>query len=401
MRTRSAELGTRSAERGTPDATPIGNERASKALIFSLLSMLVATASLAQPSIAAACPFCTAVGPSFAERRAECDALVVGERNAAGRFTVHQVWKGREALGDVESIEASADAAMRAGDLALLLGRQDDGWSWETLPADESSLAYFARMPDAAQPWSVRLRYAAKFLEHDSPQVADDAYREFGQAPFDAVVEVADAFDYARVRGWLTDAAVADERKGLYGLLLGLARNDADRLPNAALLRQAVVAPTGDFRAGFDGILGGFLWAEGTAALDLIDARLLRDPQSPEGDVRHAQTALRFYQQYGRAIPAERLKQSLALFLDRPGTAAGAVQDFTRRKDWEFTARCEALFAASPGDDATLDRAVVGYLLLCPDPAAAEALSRLRQIAGPRVAEAERFLALVGIRGAS
>ena len=365
-----------------------------RALCFCLLAL--------RTNLLFACPFCTAVGPSFAERRAESDVVVVAEARGPQSFTLHQVLKGREVLGELNEMKVADDAATwQAGDLAILLGTKSPEWSWDAVPVNETSLAYYARMPDVAKPWDDRLRYAAKFLEHADSHIADDVYRQFGRAPFDAVAAAAEAYDFEQVRRWLVDPQVADERKGFYGLLLGLAKDETERRANVALLRDRITTASSEFRAGFDGILGGLLWAEGVPALDLIDARLLRNPQAPEGDVRHAQTALRFYQQYGHDIPAARLKQSLALLLDRPGTAAGAIQDFTRRQDWEFVERAAKLFADSPGDDPTLDRAVVGYLLVCPQPAATTALKRLREAEPRRVAEAERYLALVGVRGSS
>lgn len=369
------------------------------------LTTFIALLAALVPQAVVACPFCTAVGPSFAERRAECDALVVGEAGGEaggeGRFLVHQVWKGADAFAVGTCIETDTKNDVATGSTALLIGRHGDAWTWDVLPVDESSLAYFARLPTLDRPLADRLRYCAKFLESDDPRVADDAYREFGRAPLDAVALTSDAFDYAQVREWLVDPAVPDERKGLYGLALGMAADAATRAENVALLKQIVAEPKSDFRSGFDGILGGLLWAEGPAGLDLIDRQLLANRQAPEGDVRHAQTALRFYQQYGHDIPAERMKRSLALLLDRPSTAAGALQDFTRRRDWDFVDRAARIFVESPGDDVTLDRAVVGYLLVSPRPEAAAALKRLRETAGRRVEEAERYLALIGVGGNS
>lgn len=363
---------------------------------FSVLLPFAITAPLP------ACPFCTAVGPSFAERRAESDVVAVGEAKSALTFRIDQVLQGREALGDVTEATVEDEAAnYTPGTLAVLLGKKLPEWSWEAVPADETSAAYYARMPDVKRPWDERLRYAVKFVEHRDPQVADDVYRQFGRAPFDAVAAAADAYDYDQIRAWLVDPQVPDDRKGFYGLLLGLARDDATRRANVTLLKELAAKEASEFRAGFDGILGGLLWAEGVEALDLIDERILKNAQATEGDVRHAQTALRFYQQYGKEIPAERFKRSLALLLDRPATAPGAIQDFTRRQDWEFVERCEKLFAASPGDDPTLDRAVVGYLLVCPQPAATAAIKRLRDQASKRVAEAEHYLSLLGVRGSS
>lgn len=366
-----------------------------RSTIFAVASSVLAA------QFAAACPFCTAVGPSFAERRAECDALLVGESAGEGRFLVHQVWKGADTFGVGECVDAGSKEVVTIGNTALLIGNHDDEWTWDATPVDESSLAYFARLPMLAKPLADRLRYCAKFCENDDAQVADDAYREFARAPLDAVAGVADAFDYARVRAWLVDPALPDERKGLYGLLLGMAVDPATRAENVALLKRLIAEPKSEFRAGFDGMLGGLLWAEGAAGLDLIDKQLLANREAAEGDVRHAQTALRFYQQYGRDIPAERMKGSLALLLDRPSTASGALQDFTRRRDWDFVDRAEKLFLASTGADTTLDRAIVGYLTVSPSPEAAMALKRLREASSRRVDEAQRYLALIGVGGSS
>ncbi len=351
---------------------------------------------------AAACPFCAAVTPTFAERRAEAEVLLLAEVETAGRLLVRQTLQGRELWGSQEDVETTA-AGLQPGDLALLLGKRKPdvappAWSWEIVPVDETRLAYFVRAPSTKKPTAERLRYFLKYLEHSDREIAADAFGEFGRAPFEAVAAVADGFPYASLRAWLVDPNVAGEHKGFYGMALGLAPEGAERIANTGLLRKAVVAETSDFRAGFDGMLGGLLLAEGTAALDLIDERFLRNPQAAEGDVRHAQRALRFYLQYGRAIPEARLQKSVALLLDRPATAAEALQDLTRRKAWDYVDRAAALFTQSPGDDPALDRAVVSYLLVCPRPEAATALRNLKAAAPQRTAEALRRGAILGVR---
>jgi hypothetical protein len=342
------------------------------------------------------------VPPSFAERRADADALVLAEAVADGTFLVRQVFDGTARLGKPKTIEADV-SDLPEGQLVLLLGRYDpdaklEPWNWLSEPVDEASLAYYVRAPAVKLPAAERLRYFVKYLEHVDADVAEDAFREFGRAPFEAVAAVADGLPYASFRAWLADAGVPGERKGFYGMALGLAPPGAERDANRTLLRKMVVAPAGEFRAGFDGILGGFLLAEGVAALDLIDERILRNPQAAEGDVRHAQAALRFYLQYGRDVPKARLIASVASLLDRPATAPGALQDLTRRRAWAYSARAEELFLQSSGDDPALDRAVVGYLLVCPDAAAAQALRKLKSAAPERTAAALRHAELLGIR---
>lgn len=348
-----------------------------------------------------ACPFCNVVEPAFAERRADSDVVVIAEAteevDTTGklrRYSIRQSLKGADALGTTTNV-AAADLVESAG-LALLLRRGEA--SWDVIPVDETSLAYFVRSPDARLPAAERLPYFTKFLEHPDPAIADDAFREYGRAPFDAVVAVAAGFPYESFRRLLVDPAVLDERKGFYGLALGLATDAAQRAANVALLRKLVTAETTDFRAGFDGILGGLLWAEGPAALDLIDARFLDNPDAAEGDVRHVQRALRFYLQYGRAIPEARLIRSVARLLSRPGTAAEALADLTRRKAWSYAEQAERLFLQSSGDDPALDRAAANYLLLSPQPDAAAALRRLKQAEPERMQDALRRGAILGVR---
>jgi hypothetical protein len=373
-------------------------------LILALLALL-SPLRLPPSALVYACPFCNAVQPSFAELRAEAQAVVVGEALGCGNFTIRQVLDGAEALGMPEALVVDDDRTAQ-GRLALLLGKRvsspatttGDAWRWTVIAADETSLAYYVRAPVVSLPAVERLPYFVKYLEHADRDVAEDAFREFGRAPFDAVAAVAPSFPYELFRAWLVDPNVPGERKGFYGMALGLAPPGADHEPNVELLRKVVTAPAGEFRAGFDGVLGGFLWAEAATALDLIDERFLRNSAAAEGDVRHAQAALRFYLQYGRAIPEPRLVASVALLLDRPATAPGALQDLTRRRAWAYVARAEKLFLASAGDDPALDRAAVGYLLVCPEADARAALKRLKQAAPERTAEAIRSAELLGIR---
>jgi hypothetical protein len=354
----------------------------------------------------AACPFCEALVPTFAERRAESRALVLGETVAAAdkspvrTFAVRQTIDGSDALGSaLETISCEAPDA-KPGGLALLFGSKktaESAWSWEALPVEEAALVYYLRAPKLDKPAAERLPYFAKFLEHAERQVADDAFSEFGRAPFDAVAAVEASLPYDKFRRALVDVNVPGARKGFYGMALGLAKNEAELAANRPVLERLVRDEGAEFRAGFDGILGGYLLADGTAALDEIDSRFLAYPAAREGDVRHAQRALRFYLQYGRTIPVERLTKSLVLLLDRPATAPGALSDLTRRQAWGHVDRAVKLFAASPGDDPSLDQAVVGYFLVNPQPEARAALKKLKADSPERTADALRHWQNLGL----
>ncbi len=206
--------------------------------------------------------------------------------------------------------------------------------------------------------------------------MAEDAYLEYGHAPLEAVARTIELLPMDRVRAWVTDPNVPGERKGLYGLVLGLARDARARQENASLLRRLIVTPEDDFRSGFDGLLGGYLLLEGTAGLELIEARYLANPQAAQGDVRHAMTALRFYHEYGREIPQSRLCAAMRKLLSREEFAEAAITDLARWQDWDAIEQVEGLYRLGNDAPPGTRRAVVGYLLACPEPRAAAALAR-------------------------
>jgi hypothetical protein len=354
-------------------------------------------------AIVAACPFCTAVKPSLSQRRDEAAvaALVELSRVEDGRshFAVSRILSGEKVLDDPHQItldprELVGASGAKAGQLALLLATREGGQrqlAWEFIPLDEIGYAYIARSPSRRLPPAERLTYYAKYLEHANPLVAEDAYLEFGHASYDEVAQVADRLPYAAMRQWIVDPIVPEVRKGFYGLALGLAENDRDRHANVRVLQDLIDAPADDFRAGYDGILGGYLVLTGPEGLARIDEKLLANRQARPGDLRHAATALRFLQEFGHgAIPNADLKRAMRRLLTRPELAAAAIVDLARWQDWDCLDTVEALFERDGYADPATSRAIVGYLKACPGPAAAESLARLRRRAPQRVAEAEQ-----------
>lgn len=380
---------------------------ASQRLLTVALFALAACALTAEN--AAACPFCTAVSPSISERREEATVAALAEVASIDgqqlKLKLHKILSGAEKLAGKESLEipiagSIGAAEVKPGRLALALGtRRADGnaFDWELVPLDEVSYGYVARAPSRKLPPAERLAYYARFLEHANPLLAEDAYLEFGGASFDDVAQVADQLPMAKIRQWVADPRVPEARKGFYGLALGLARNDVDRQANTAALERWIATPADDFRAGFDGALGGYLVLTGPAGLKKLDERYLQNPAAQPGDVRHAITALRFFHEFGRgAIPQADLNRSLRGLLARPEFAATAIVDLARWNDWEAMDQVTALFGRKGYPDPATPRAVVGYLLACPQPQAAEALAKLRERDPQRVADAEKQSTLFG-----
>ncbi len=367
-----------------------------------LVALLAVLGLLLSTVPAAACPFCTALAPTLSQRAEQAEVVALGEVESVSpddrtcRVRIHDMRKGNQSLNKSQSISAQLDLSVRPGDLVLLFGRAADDADaghieWHAVRVDEASYAYFARSPSLERPPRERLEYFARYLEQPSALVAEDAYLEFGHAPFSAVADASGALPFQKMKNWLVDTRVPESRKGFYGLAVALAAPQQQQAETERFLRRLIESPANDFRAGFDGILGGYLLLAGEPGLELIESRYLANPHSADGDVRHALTALRFYQEYGRSIPRERLDAAVAHLLTRPEFAEAAITDLARSGAWTFLDRVVDVYGQETSDTRTR-RAVVGYLLACQDERAVAALAELRAADPKGVSAAEEVL---------
>lgn len=349
-----------------------------------------------------ACPFCTTLGPTLSQRRDAADAVLLAELVSSNADTldvrIHRALKAPSELAPARVIEIAPTAAgerpHQPGALVLLLGKRHAAsaadYTWSCVWLNEASFAYVAKLPERRLSAVERLPYFAKYFEHADPLIAEDAYLEFGHAPLDEIEKLADRLPVDRLRGWLFDASTPAERKGLYGLLLGLAADAQGRGNVAADFRRLIQTAESDFRAGFDGVLAGYLWLEKDAALVRLEARYLGRSPAATGDLRHLAAALRVYHDYGRGIARDELLRVHRRLLERPEVAAAAADDLRRWRDWQALDRVSSLFGSSDYRDPLIERSVVAYLLACPLPAAERQVNRLRKLVPDRVAEAER-----------
>ncbi len=346
-----------------------------------------------------ACPFCTAPQPTLSERREAADVVVLAQQvstdGGAATLQIYQVLKGQPKLKGRKMLELPVATLLPGEGLLLVFGNPDpqrpQQLTWECLAVDETSYAYFLHAPALRIPAAERLAYFVRYLESPDRTIADDVYAEFGRASFDAVASIADRLPMAKLRGWMTDPQVPDQRWGLYGLMLGLATSADDRSANERVLRRLIESSASDFRAGFDGVLGGYLLLASDAGLDFIETRLLANPQAARGDVLHAMTALRFYHEYGRKISSQRLARAMSRLIARPEFAAAAIVDLARWQAWDYAAPIAELWQSADLDRPT-QRSVIGYLLLCPSPAAARSLAAIRSAAPQLVEQVEAGL---------
>ncbi len=353
--------------------------------------------------LATACPFCGVVGRSLAERRDAAAVTAVGEaagpavRGADGLlgqpFTLRQSLRGPLPGGNAP-VTARVDGPVTG--LAVLFGTGlGDGAAgrWEAIAADEALLAHVAAAPAITVPAARRLAWFAPRLEHPDRRIAEDAFTEFGLAPFNAVREATGRFDAGTLASWVVDPGIDQRRRGFYGLALGLVaareHDAALRARLTAILRGAIERPATDVRAGFDGLLAGLLVAEGGPALEWIVARGLCGPETRAGDARHALAALRFaWEDLAETVPRAAVARATGQLVDNPAVAADAVVDLARYRAWDDVDRVAAAWGRLGGDDPLVRRAVAGYLSACPLPTARAHLERLREAEPDRVRQA-------------
>jgi hypothetical protein len=357
--------------------------------------LLVVGLTCGAGGVANSCPFCGVVGESLSERRDRAIVVAIGEpsgptgRNAAGLpvqpFTVKQPLSGTQVLSGTTPVTAvTARVPAPVAGLAILFADGDAVTpAWSALAADEPLIAHVVNAPATTEPDARRLAWFIPRLEHPDPLIAADAFTEFGNAPFEAVRAVAGLFDIDALQAWMRDPGVDQQRRGFYGLALGLAaaaRPGGQGVEAArAALAAEIATPADDFRAGFDGVLGGLLVAEGVAGLDAIERRGLLDATARPVDQRHALAALRFaWESLADTIPRPRVAAATARLLAAPVVAADAAVDLARYEWWAAVADVAALWDTLGADDPLVRRAVAGYLAACPTPDAAAALVGIR-----------------------
>ena len=390
-----------------------------------MLSALAVVFSCIPLSVAISCPFCSAPSLTLAEQMSQSDAVVLVEWVGGRKPTDEKAGQTTYRIKDIaqnspkpvkvgDEISISRFRSADPGDLFVLMGTQGISMDWGSpLEVTESGYQYMTQSPSPEFSTEKRLRYFVKFLEFSDEIIADDAYAEFANAPYDDITKLSKDLPKEKIRQWIQDKDTPVTRLGLYGLLLGLCGDEED----AKLMKARIIEPSDDFRLGIDGIMSGYLLLTGAEGLSVLDETKLRattyktksgeEKSLPFSETYSAMQALRFMWTYaGERIEKKRLRKSMRILLERPELADLVIADLSRWKDWEIQDRLMKMYDEEEYDIPSIKRAIVRFMFQCakqtaskedktPTKAAVKAKSNLQTLEkkDPKtVAAAKRFM---------
>ncbi len=242
---------------------------------------------------------------------------------------------------------------------------------------------------------TIKLGFHFPYLNHNEPDIANDAHLVFRHASPRDHRAAARTYDINQLKVWLRDEKTPIERLRFFGYLLGR----CGRREDAGVLRQLLDAPT-DTRGDYGLLLGYYLLAPGEG-LDYALARL-GDTQK-EGEVRYQALHIVRYVLDEKTRTARKritVKRKIVIALEKAlaqqDMAHFIVDELWKRRIWKHTDQVLALYGKPALDVQILSRSVIRYAVQCPDAKAKAFLSDLRKN-DPKVVADEEALLKMGI----
>jgi len=371
------------------------------------------------------CPFCSAVSQTLSQEIAGADVAVIARllklppeadlnsddqsawdvddpNSGSAEFEVLKTVRGAE-VGNLAPVQGSTIKVVYFGSsqinkqgqkkLFLISGLAGKQIDWSTpLPLTERGAEYIQAIITLPEKGAQRLSFFLDYLEDEDPLLAQDAYDEFGRAPYEVVTAVGDKIDRPQLIGWIEDSQIGPTRRRLYLTLLGICGKAEDVDFLESLLRYdyqpmkiglaatlAVITQTGpalgvpvlsemvkaDVRRKqqcLDALIAAYLKLKGPAGLPLIERRFLTNPAAEYTHVYAAVMALRFHGEETDALPRQRLLQSVRLLLGNADIADQVIPDLARWEDWSVLDQLVTMFKDSDAD-AWVRQPVIAYLL--------------------------------------
>ena len=425
-------------------------------LAVALLSCWVGASDLL------ACPFCSAVSQTLSQEIAAADVAVIARLiqlppevdpasdapieldlddpdSGTAEFEVLEIIHGGEKLQDSSPAVGDKIKVVYFGTSYkddegqpksfLINGLAGEKIDWSTpLPLSQRGIDYIRALGTLPEEGPQRLAFFLDHLEDKDPLLAQDAYDEFGRAPYETVVAIGDQMDRQQLIGWIEDSQVGPTRRRLYLTMLGICGQAADiaileslllydyqqikpgiaanlavlsqtgPVFGASILNEMVKADVRRKQQCLDALIAAYLKLKGPDGLPLVEEKFLSNPAVEYTHVYAAVMALRFHGEETDSIPKERLLQSVRLLLDNADIADQVIPDLARWEDWSVMEQLVEMFKTSD-KNSWVRQPVISYLIAATDQPeeisgrAEAALAELEQLDPEAVKRARSYMA--------
>ncbi len=368
--------------------------------LFACLALFIGFAP-----IATACPFCSALSNTLTENLADSEvaglAICVAPANLkiTDALPIHQFRMLQVIKGDVKlvgrTVEVVSFKPFERNDVSFLAGVGDGNRIDWAPSASLSRLAreYLRSLVSVPASGPERLEFFLGPLNSPDRMVSDDAYNEFARAPLHDLFALKPKLDREQIIERIHDAETPRDYRRLYWTMLGICGHAND----VKIVEEAFSKRTDadEDSVGMDAAFNCYLSLGGEWGLEEIEKNYLGNPAAHYADCYAAILAIRVHSEEIKQIPKERLKATFRMVLKRDELADLVVPDLARWEDWSVVQRVEEIFQKSQPNTQYVRIPIINYLRVCPNPEAALALQRCKQLDPDSVRRAEAVFPLV------
>lgn len=335
-----------------------------------------------------ACPFCgwdemrpppihEAVRRSDAAVLARPGTPVLEDGVLTFPFRVERVLRGVDiAVGQV--VDSGDTETVRPSRLHLLT---KEAGAWRVRAVSEEAAAFLADLlvlPDAPAgepPSEDRLRFCLRHLHSRDDDVAEAAFFEFTRAPYASVKALARHIDPEELVRHLEEGR-RQYNRGLLFLLLGISGGEEHRATLLEWLRSPAWRS-----AGYDGLLGAFLFLAGEEGLPLLVDRVVtaKERMDARSQAAALMVALLFHATEEDVLPDEDIRRAVRRTLDNGLVADLAVQTLERLEDWDALPDVAVAHRRHRDGNPWLHVFVCAYLRASPRPEAKAMLEKITE----------------------
>ena len=346
-------------------------------------------------TVATACPFCSAVSQTLAERINTSDAAVLVElvelapqasdasapvsneavEAAKSTFKVLKVYRGEPQVKVGDKVKALYLGKAAPGSKSLLTGLEPKAPQW-TLPVELSPRAvdYLEQVLKLPLKGTERLDFCENYLEDSETLLQEDALNEFAMADYPTIRQASAKYDHDQIMRWIQNSATPETRRRLYFTLLGACGTPKDVEVLEGMIRSGDPVQM----RGLDALLACYLTLGGPSRMPLLEELFLKNKTADYTQTYAAIMAIRFHGQQADIIPQKRAVEALRHMLDRPQLADLVIPDLARWEDWDSVDKLVELFKTSTKEWSYVRVPIINYLRACPRP---EAKARLEELA--------------------